>query len=528
MKAKFNERLFSLEKELLSQDYLKFLEYLQNKFDHKRKELFERRQNEQKLLCQGSVFEFRKETEKIRDATWQVAKVPKDLEDRKVEITGPPDRKMMIHAMNSGAAVFMADLEDACSPHWKNILEGHKNLQDLVRRQIDFKAKNGKEYKLKERTATLIVRPRGWHLNENHLKLSTHLVSASLFDFSLYLFHAHKKLKENGSGVYFYLPKLENYLEARLWAEVIEAARQYLGINRDLIKTTVLIETIGAAFDIEEILYELKDTIVGMNAGRWDYIFSIIKKFHFSPNFILPDREQVTMKASFMRAYCDFLVDLCHKRGAHAIGGMSAFIPSRKHQEITDKALLSVKEDKELEAQNGFDGTWVAHPDLVPLAKEVFSQYLGENPHQKDFRKSMSHLSAKSLLKTNISNSTITKEGLKKNIRVALEYIQKWLGGQGAVAINHMMEDAATAEISRAQIWQWLHHKVTFEDGQKMAKSIYEASKLEELNNLRQSSSQNKLDYSDATKLLDDLVFQESFVEFLTLPASEILAAYEN
>jgi malate synthase len=464
---------------------------------------------------------FLSETESVRRSDWQVAAIPNDLQRRHVEITGPTERKMMINALNSGADVFMADFEDANSPTWDNMIQGHLNLRDAIERAISFKNPDGKEYKLNGKVALLLVRPRGWHLTEKHLLVDGQPISASLFDFGLYFFHNARRLLGKGSGPYFYLPKLENHLEARLWNDVFNFAQDELKISRGTIKATVLIETILAAFEMEEILYELRDHAAGLNAGRWDYIFSTIKKFCNQPDFLLPDRSQITMTVPFMRAYTELLVKTCHTRGAHAIGGMAAFIPSRKDAKVNETAIAKVREDKLRESGDGFDGTWVAHPDLVPTAKEVFDGVLGDKPHQKEKLRLDVQVAASQLINFKIPNGVITENGLRNNISVGVQYIESWLRGNGAVAINNLMEDAATAEISRAQVWQWLHHKsAALDDGRKIDLALYKKLLEEEASKIKDSDTPT---FKTAAKLFDELVTAETFKEFLTIPAYQCL-----
>ncbi|MGE4232875.1 MAG: malate synthase A [Bacteriovoracia bacterium] len=485
-----------------------FLNSLHRRFQPVRRKLLEKRVERQKDFDLGRRPDFLASTEHIRNTQWKVASVPKDLEDRRVEITGPVERKMMINALNSGARVFMADFEDATSPTWSNMIMGQVNCYDAVRRTIAFRNPDGKEYSLNENVATLVVRPRGWHLEEKHYLVDGERISGSLFDFGLYFFHNAKELVTRGSGPYFYLPKIESHLEARLWAEVFEFAEKAFDLPKGTVKATVLVETITAAYEMEEILFELRDYIVALNAGRWDYIFSVIKKFRNDPNLVLPDRALVTMTVPFMRAYSELLVKLCHKRGAHAIGGMAAFIPNRKDAAVTENALKKVNEDKMREATDGFDGTWVAHPDLVSLAKECFDKVLGSKPNQKDRLREDVQVTAKDLIATQVEGFAVTESGVRTNINVALQYIERWLSGVGAAAIHNLMEDAATAEISRAQLWQWLHHE-------HISQETYEKIRDEELATLGKQ-------YEPAAKLLDKLVLGE-FVEFLTLPAYELL-----
>lgn len=499
-----------VHKEVLSKEALEFLKELHSNFEAKRQELLQKRKIRQADLNKGNLPAFLKETEAVReDKSWQVSAIPADLERRWVEITGPAERKMIINALNSGADVFMADFEDALSPTWENVLSGQKNLSDAIDGSISFTSPEGKEYRLKPKTATLVVRPRGFHLNEKHLLIDHTPISASLFDFGLFMFHNAKKLIQKGSGPYFYLPKLESHLEARLWNEIFLFAQNRLKIPRGTIKATVLIETILAAFEMEEILYELREHIIGLNAGRWDYIFSIIKKFAAKKDFLFPDRSQITMGVPFMRAYAELLVQTCHARGAHALGGMAAFIPSRKHLDITENALIRVREDKVRESSQGFDGTWVAHPDLVQVSREIFEKALQGQDHQKKLLK-RDVIKAEDLLRFQIPGGKITEEGFKANVAVALEYITAWLNGQGAVAINFLMEDAATAEICRSQLWQWLHHGAVLENGTHVTKELFERC----LTDVSEADPR-------AVDILKGIVSKETFTEFLTLPAYE-------
>ena len=431
--------------EILTHEALAFVELLHRELGPQRQELLARRR------ARRGRPDFLEETRGVRESDWTVAPAPPDLRDRRCEITGPVDRKMMINALNSGARVFMADFEDACSPTWANVVEGQANLRDAVRRTIRLETPE-KTYALGEETATLIVRPRGWHLPERHVLVDGEPVSASLFDFGLAFFHNAREQLERGSGPYFYLPKLESHLEARLWARAFALAEEELGVPRGSIRCTVLIETILAAFEMDEILYELREYGCALNAGRWDYIFSVIKKL----GAVLPDRGQVTMAVPFMRAYTQLLVKTCHRRGAHAIGGMAAFIPSRKDPEVNEIALAKVREDKERESGDGFDGTWVAHPDLVPVATEIFDRVLGERPNQVERLRDDVEASADDLLDFEVPGGEITEDGLATNVSVGVRYLDAWLHGVGAAAIDNLMEDAATAEISRSQVWSWV------------------------------------------------------------------------
>ena len=503
---------------------LAFVADLQRKFGPRRQELLEKRAQRQIEISGGKLPDFLPETAEIRGGAWRVAPAPADLDDRRVEITGPTDRKMVVNALNSGARVFMADCEDATSPTWENQVEGQANLIAAVRREIDFTSPEGKQYSLNADTATLVVRPRGWHLPEKHLLVDGEPVSGSLFDFGLYFFHNAEALLANGSGPYFYLAKLESHLEARLWNDVFMHAQESIGIPRGSIRATVLIETILAAFEMEEILYELREHAAGLNAGRWDYIFSMIKKFRDRPDMVLPDRSQVTMAVPFMRAYADLLVRTCHAHGAHAIGGMAAFIPSRRDAEVNELALGKVREDKFRESRAGFDGTWVAHPDLVPVAREKFDEVLGSEPHQKKVLREDVQPSAADLLNVDIPESAVTLDGLTLNISVSLQYIEAWLRGTGAVAINNLMEDAATAEISRAQIWQWIRHGTQLDDGTVIDAALYRAIRGEQLSILSAGRGGADHAFDTASELLDELVLSPDFIEFLTLPGYERLA----
>lgn len=506
---------------ILTDDALTFLANLQRKFNARRLELLEKRVERQKAFDAGELPDFLPETQPIREGDWQVADTPADLQKRHVEITGPTERKMMINALNSGANVFMADCEDALSPTWFNAVQGQINLRDAVRGEIRLvdEAK-GKTYELGDDLATLLVRPRGWHLIEKHVLVDGEPISASLFDAGLYLFHNAKERLARGTGPYFYLPKLESHLEARLWNDVFVFAQEALEVPHGSVRATVLIETILAAFEMEEILYELRDHAAGLNAGRWDYIFSVIKKFS-STGKPLPDRGQITMTVPFMRAYTELMVHTCHTRGAHAIGGMAAFIPNRRDPEVTENALAKVKADKEREASDGFDGSWVAHPDLVPTVKAVFREKLGDKPHQKDRLREDVNVSASDLVNLDIPGSTISEDGVRLNISVGIQYVNAWLMGNGAAAINNLMEDAATAEISRAQLWQWLHSGVQLADGRTMNLALYEQIKQEELEKL---GGLDTMRYREATEAMDTLVRADTFKEFLTIPAYDYLA----
>ena len=507
--------------QILTPQALAFVADLHRSFNGQRVELLQQRVERQERIAAGDVPGFPPETRDVREGDWQVASAPSDLNDRRVEITGPTDRKMMINALNSGAKVFMADLEDSLSPTWENVTEGQVNLRDAVRGTIDFQNPDGREYKLDDETATLLVRPRGWHLIEKHVTVDGEVISASLFDFGLYMFHNASELLDRGSGPYFYLPKLESYLEARLWNDVFNYAQDALEIPRGSIRATVLIETILGALAMEEILYELRDHAAGLNAGRWDYIFSTIRNFRDRPDFVLPDRADVSMTVPFMRAYTERMVHVCHKRGAHAIGGMAAFIPNRRDPEITENALAKVREDKGREARDGCDGTWVAHPDLVPPVLEVFDEVLGDAPNQKSKLREDVDVDAEDILDVPATPGSITEDGLRLNVSVALQYLSAWLGGNGAAAINNLMEDAATAEISRSQIWQWIQHGAKLDDGRTVTGDLYKQIRDEEVQQLR-AIDNGHLD--TATRLLNDLILSDQFITFLTLPAYGELA----
>jgi len=513
---------------ILTPPALHFVAKLEREFRETRRHLLQKRVERQAEIDAGARPDFLAATKKIRDdASWKVAPIPADLQNRRIEITGPVERKMMINALNSGANVFMADFEDANSPTWQNMIQGHLNLRDAIDRTISFTSPEGKQYKLNEQIATLMLRPRGWHLSEKHVLVDGQPMSGALFDFGLYVFHNARKLIDKGTGPYFYLPKLESHLEARLWNEVFMMAQQELGLPAGIIKVTVLIETILAAFEMEEILYELRDHIAGLNAGRWDYIFSIIKKFRRRPDFIFPDRGQVTMTVPFMRAYTELLVKTCHCRGAHAIGGMAAFIPSRKDAEVNARALAKVREDKERESGDGFDGTWVAHPDLVAVARELFDKLLGNKPHQKERRREEVRVAANDLLDFNVPGGHITEAGLRGNINVAIQYLESWLLGAGAVGIYNLMEDAATAEISRSQVWQWLHHpNAALADGRQITPALYRALLSEEMDKIKSLVGEKRFaagKYDLAKQVFDQLVTEKDFTEFLTLRAYEYL-----
>ena len=503
--------------EVLTPQALDFIARLQREFGARRQELLQLRDERQRRLDAGEMPQFLVTTSSVREADWKVAHAPKDLEDRRVEITGPTDRKMLINALNSGARVFMADFEDANSPTWSNLVEGQVNLIDAIERRIDFTSPEGKQYRLNERVATLLVRPRGWHLDERHLLVAGKPMSGSLFDFGLYFFHNARRLLGKGSGPYFYLAKLESHLEARLWNDVFNFAQDEVGVPRGTIRGTVLIETIPAAFEMDEILYELRDHSSGLNAGRWDYIFSIIKKFRNRPEFVLPDRAQVTMTVPFMRAYTELLVKTCHRRGAHAMGGMAAFIPSRRDPEVNRVALAKVKEDKDREAHDGFDGTWVAHPDLVPTATEAFDHVLGDRPNQLGKQRPEVSVTPAQLLDVKVPGGSITKNGLRLNVSVGIQYIESWLRGVGAAAINNLMEDVATAEISRSQVWQWVNNSTQLAEGPRVDSDLVREAADEEMGKLKGGR------FEDARKVFEEVALSKEFQPFLTLVAQRLI-----
>jgi malate synthase len=498
---------------VLTDAALAFLADLQRRFAPLRLDLLHRRQERQAALDAGEQLDFLAATHEIREADWTVAPAPADFDDRRVEITGPAEPKMMINALNSGARVFMADLEDALSPTWANVVGGQAALMDAVRGTLAFDSPEGKSYRLGERVAQLVVRPRGWHLVESHVMVDEVPISAALFDAGLYLFHNAAERVARGSGPYLYLPKLESHHEARLWNEVFLHAQAELGVPRGSIRATVLIETITAAFEMDEILYELREHAAGLNAGRWDYLFSVIKRLRGSPGLASPDRSQLSMTVPFMRAYTELLVRTCHRRGAHAIGGMAAFIPNRRDPEVTERALHKVREDKERESRDGFDGTWVAHPDLVPLATEIFDGVLGDAPNQKTRMREDVAVSAAELLDLTVQGGSVTEAGIRANIRVALAYLDAWLAGTGAAAIDNLMEDAATAEIARSQLWLWLTRGL-------LSIEQYAALRDEELARLG-GVGERRL--KDSWDVLDHLVLDDEFAEFLTLRAYPLL-----
>ncbi len=511
--------------DILTPEAIAFLHALQQKFGATRQSLLARRVEVQQKINNGWLPDFLPETQHIREGVWQIAPIPTDLQNRRVEITGPVERKMIINALNSGANCFMADFEDSSSPTFDNMLEGQRNLRDAVRKTISYTdPTSGKQYALNPQTAVLIVRPRGWHLEEAHFLVEGKPMSGSLFDFGLYLFHNAKELLQRGTAPYFYLPKLENHLEARLWNEVIVYAQQQLGLPQGTIKATVLIETILAPFEAEEILFELKEHIVALNCGRWDYIFSYIKKFANDPTRLLPDRAQVTMTVPFMRNYTQHIIKICHKRGAFAMGGMAAQIPIKNDEVANEVAMARVRADKEREVTDGHDGTWVAHPALVPIAKAIFDKHM-PTPNQVFKQRDDVQVVAADLLTA--SQGTITEQGLRMNIRVGLGYLTAWLGGNGCVPLYNLMEDAATAEISRAQVWQWVKHHAVLEDGRTIDKKLFGVFFAEEVANLQGNHKDSK-HFTEACKIFEDLCTRETFTEFLTLPAYRVLTADNN
>jgi len=518
---------------ILTPPALAFVAQLDSEFAERRVELLRHRAENRQRLRDGSTLNFLESTAGIRaDQSWRVAPPAPGLVDRRVEITGPTDRKMAVNALNSGASVWMADFEDAASPTWEGVVTGQLNLIDVLDRRIDFTSDEGKEYRLGERLPTIVVRPRGWHLPEKHVCIDGRPASASVVDFALYFFHCARRQIARGQGPYFYLPKLENHLEARLWNDVFRRAQELLGIPVGTIRATVLIETITAAFEMEEILYELREHSAGLNAGRWDYFFSVIKNLGGNPRFVLPDRGAVTMTVPFMRAYTQLLVRTCHKRGAHAIGGMAAFVPSRRDAEVNARALAAVRADKEREAADGFDGSWVAHPDLVTTCREVFDGVLGAAPNQLD-RMPSDDVGAADLLAVDRTPGQVTESGIRTNVAVSLRYLVAWLSGQGAVAINNLMEDAATVEISRSQLWQWVRHGVVTVEGDPVTPDFVRRVVDEEAADIRYqlladdgAEALDRLD--DAVGLLCQCALSDDFVEFLTLPAYTRLLELER
>ena len=513
--------------EILTPDALEFVARLHREFDSTRQDLLATRAERQRELDNGGTLDFLEETKEIREGDWTVAPAPKPLQDRRVELTGPASRKMVINALNSGASGFMADFEDANSPTWTNMVSGQVNMVDAVRGTIEYE-EEGKEYKLDEEVATLLVRPRGWHLVERNLLVDGQPVAGALMDFGLFVFHNAQELLDRGAGPYFYVPKLESRHEARLWAEVFSHAEQELGLDHGTMKATVLVETLPLAFEMDETLYELRDHSPSLNAGRWDYIFSTIKCFRSRPEFVTPDRKKVTMTVPFMRAYTELLVRTCHRRGAFAVGGMAAQIPSRTDEEANKTAFAALREDKQREASDGFDGTWVAHPDSVAAAMEEFEKFLGDQPNQVERQRDDVDVSADQLLDVPATPGEITEEGLRSNVNVGIQYLSSWLRGNGAAAIYGLMEDAATAEIARAQVWQWVHHGAELDDGRKITPDLVRELETEELEKIREEIGDDEWFEKEgrpglSRELFEAVALADEFVEFLTLPAYERL-----
>ena len=518
--------------DILTAEAVDFVADLQRRFGSRRDDLLAERRERRAALAAGGTLDFLAETASVRAGDWQVAPVPHDLQDRRVEITGPTERKMAINALNSGAQVWLADLEDANTPHWVNVVGGQVTLYDAVRRTIAFTSPQGKEYVLRDPDAipAILPRPRGWHLDEEHLLVDGRPVVAGLVDFGLYFFHNARELLARGTGPYFYLPKLESHHEARLWDDVFTHAQAALGLPRGTIKATVLIETITAAFEMEEILWSLRDHVAGLNAGRWDYLFSIIKNFRDAGAAVtLPDRGAVTMTAPMMKAYSDLLVATCHQRGAFAIGGMAAFIPSRSDAEVNERAFAKVREDKSREAAAGFDGSWVAHPDLVPLCAEVFGEVLGDRPHQLDRRRDDVSVSAADLLAFDRTPGSRTEQGLRDNVSIGIQYVRAWLSGNGAAAIRNLMEDAATAEISRSQVWQWIRSGATLDTGEVITRdAVAQVVEQEYADLVRDVPEDDRALWETARRLFTDTALGAEFTDFLTLPAYQAVLELER
>ncbi|CAA9490965.1 MAG: Malate synthase [uncultured Solirubrobacteraceae bacterium] len=518
--------------EILTAGALDFVARLHRQFDSTRRELLAARMERQKELDAGGTLDFLSATREVREGDWTIAPEPDALQNRRVEITGPTSRKMVINALNSGACGFMADFEDSNSPTWRNMIGGQVNLADAVRGTIEHE-ENAKQYRLNDEVATLLVRPRGWHLEERHLLVDGEPVAGGVVDFGLYIFHNARELLERGGGPYFYLPKIESHREARLWNEVFNVAEDHIGLQRGTVKATVLIETLPAAFEMDEILFELREHSAGLNAGRWDYIFSAIKRFRTRPEFVTPDRTKITMTVPFMRAYTELLVKTCHRRGAHAIGGMAAQIPSRTDEQANEMAVAALREDKRREAGDGFDGTWVAHPDSVAAAMQEFDEVLADKPHQVDRRRDDVEVSVERLLDVPATPGDITEEGLRSNINVAIQYISSWLRGVGAAAIYGMMEDAATAEIARAQVWQWVRHRANLEDGRTITAELVRELETSELEKIRAEIDDDDWFETEgrpglSREIFEEVALAEEFVEFLTLPAGERLEENAN
>jgi malate synthase len=512
--------------EILTPDALEFVAALEGEFGDRRRELLEARAQRRARLAGGEKLQFLPDTESVREGDWTVAPEPEALQQRWVEITGPTDRKLVINALNSGADGFMADFEDANAPTWRNMVLGHVNLRDAIEGTITYDGSDDRHYELVENPATLLVRPRGWHLPERHVQLGGEPISASLFDFGMYFFHSGPRLHARGLAPFLYLPKMESHLEARLWNDVFLMAQEVAGLDRGSIKATVLIETLPAAFEMDEILYELREHSAGLNAGRWDYIFSAIKCFPDDPAMVLPDRGDVNMTVPFMHAYTELLAATCHKRGAHAMGGMAALIPSRSDEEANTRALDAVRADKEREVKQGYDGTWVAHPDLVPVAREVFEEGLGGAPHQLGKQRDDVSVSAEDLLNLPATPGDITEEGLRTDVSVGFQYVSFWLGGRGAAAINSMMEDAATAEISRSQLWQWVHHGSQLSDGRTVTADLVRQILDEETAKIHEAVGDEtwQAGRPDETRaIFERVALSDTITEFLTLEAYDYL-----
>jgi malate synthase len=512
--------------EILSAEAVAFVAELNRRFRPRRNELLAARAARREAIAAGGTLGFLPETADIRAAEWSAPPAPADLRDRRVEITGPTERKMTINALNSGAKVWLADLEDANTPHWANVVDGQQNLFDAIRRTVSLSTP-AKTYELNGGPyPTIVMRPRGWHLDERHLPVDGGAAVGALVDFGLYFFHNAAELIARGSGPYFYLPKMESHKEAELWNDVFTFAQDTLGVLQGTIRATVLIETIPAAFEMEEILWALRPHLSGLNAGRWDYLFSIIKYFRDNPGMILPDRASVTMTAPFLRAYTELLVATCHRRGAFAMGGMAAFIPSRRDPAVNEVALAKVREDKEREAGDGFDGSWVAHPDLVPVCREIFDRVLGDRPNQLDRQRPEVSVTAGQLLDVGATAGAVTEAGLRSNVSVALQYLEAWLRGNGAVAINNLMEDAATAEISRSQVWQWIHNGVRLPDGTEITADLVGRLEDEELARIREAIGDEAWAagrFDDARKLFERVALADDFADFLTTAAYDAI-----
>jgi malate synthase len=513
---------------VLTDEALAFVGALHERFEPRRRELLAARAERRARIAAGETLDFLPDTREIREGDWSVAPPPPDLQDRRVEITGPVDRKMVINALNSGARGFMADFEDSLSPTWTNVVQGHVNLTDAIEGTIAFSGPDGRDYRLGDDVATLLVRPRGWHLVEKHVRIEGEPVAGAFVDAGLYLFRNARRLLDKGSGPYFYLPKMESHLEARLWAEAFAFAESELGLDPGSVKTTVLIETLPAAFEMEEILYELRDHSCSLNAGRWDYIFSTIKTFRERPEFVLPDRNDVKMTVPFMRSYSELLVKACHRRGAHAMGGMAALIPSRKDPEANERAISAVAADKEREAGAGFDGTWVAHPDVVETATAEFDKVLGDRPNQVERQRDDVQVGAAELLDVASTPGDITEAGLRNNVNVGIQYISSWLRGNGAAGIYGLMEDAATAEISRSQVWQWIRHRRTLDDGTAITPELVRRLEGEELERIRAEIGDDEWFEregrpKESRELFEQVALADELAEFLTIPAYERL-----